>query len=497
MQTTLKLPSQMALVRRLGDRSYGEPMAWDERSEQPLPSFCDAIADEMLRASKLLDLQSVAEHEPVFVAYEQDLRFLQRRLADIVKCVENAVRFSSIRKAENELNPEKEWEKLRASIPSFGQVNMLDLPAEVAAEEPMQVLATLQSGYRNGVNLLLGRMCLWFDTLVGFEFVGQVETAGPATGRYYYYRHSLTHRTQLKEQQVDIEVTDDPEVPFGQRTTYTTLERRRYAEVHDLELHEHHIVRAKRQDIVDFEQPLPIRVRSFIDSLPAWLRPHMQIVSGTITLEKIIRRTASAKEGVEVKVLNVMKGSPVVALGTYALVGWSDDDLRADGGSWSRLQKNYREMRRKHWWRTVMAISAGSIVLVGIIGFFWNLSQEERAEDLAKYQAFVQNFNGEPRHTIKKSELISLPGGQPLVYLGLQRGGGVGARIVLATTLEKAYVEKNRSSYTLIHGYEANTYYGSVDLGTELGIPATVYVISANDEAITFVMDHPRLRYIR
>ena len=174
-----------------------------------------------------------------------------------------------------------------------------------------------------------------------------------------------------------------------------------------------------------------------------------------------------------------------MTLGNYALVGWTENDM-TDGGVRSRIQKNYERARRSHLWRIAKASSL-ALVCVLILSFFARyLVVESAVEDIAKYQSFIQAFNGAPRHTIKKDQEITLPGGQPLAYFGIQKGY-TQPRIVLATTLEKAYYAKNRDAFNLMSG--ADKCYGTVDLRTGLGIPAAIQVIDASDESITFVMD--------
>lgn len=477
----------LSLVRTLDGRVYGKKLDWDTRTEQPLPSFCQPIREDMIKASALIALRPEADRESIYGAYEHDLKFLQRRLADVVTCVENAVRHSVIRQSRNELGPDKEWDKLKKNIPSFGQINMLDLSADLAAKEPAVLLASLQSSYRSGVTLLLERMCLWFDTLVGFEFVGQVEFTSSETGRYYYYRHSLTQRTKFTEQNTDSEETHDPEVPFGERITYTTSEYRTWAEVHDLELHEHHIVRAREQPIAEFAQPLPVRVKAFVEALPTWLRLHMKVVSGTITLERIIKRKLQEKEGLEVKILNVTKGSPAVVLGHYAFVGWSDDDLRETGGTLSHLQKNYREARTKWWWGVLQWSLCVLLVVGGFAYFISHKISESNAEGAAKYQAFLGAVSGLEQYTIRKNEHVNLPDGQPLAYMGIQKSVAQN-RIALTTSVKDGWSNGNYGYYELTLSPDGMKY-GFADLAPDLRIPSIIRVINATDDTVTFVVE--------
>ncbi len=475
-----------SLVRVLSGRVYGQQLEWDTRAVQPLPAFCEPIGEEMVRASVLIALPSGSGRESIYRAYEEDLKFLQKRLSDIVACVKSAVRHSAIRQSHNELSEEKEWEKLKKNIPSFGHISMLELSADLAAQESEMLLASLQVAYRSGVKLLLERMCLWFDTLVGFEFVGQVEFTSRETGRYYYYRHSLTQRTKMNETRVDIKETDDPEVPFGQRVTYTTAEQRHWIEVHDLELHEHHIVRAREQPIADFAQPLPPRVKAFIESLPSWLRHHMTVVSGTITLERIIKRKLQEKEGLDVKILNVTKGSPAVALGNYTFVGWSDDDLR-EGRVMSHIQKNYSEVRNKGWWRFSMRALLALATVGILIGFALHTIAKSDAESAATYQKFVEEVRGQEQHTVKKNDYTVLEGEYPIAYMGRQQHDG-GYRAALTTSVRKGWEPGSYGYYQLTVGPD-RVYYGFADLAPDLRIPLVIRVVSATDESITFVVE--------
>lgn len=359
-QITTQVP---LLVRIVGSRLYGVSMDWAKRAEQAFPQFCVSIYDEMIEASALLKLGEGADHEAIYAAYAIDLKFLKRRLDDIVQMVNSAVRFSKARRTfDNQLGEDAEWQAIKNSIPGFGSMSMLSMTADMAAQESVKLLADMKQTYSSSAEELLRRMCLWLDTLTAYEFVGQVELTSPTTGRYYYYSRSVTRKTVNHEEFVEQE---DPFEPFSARTVFRRIARDYWREDHDVELHEHHIVQASRQPISDFEHRMPKRVQNFLEQTAPWLLRHMGILSGTMTMEKIIKRTARSDEG---HVDNVSVFDPAVTLGNYALVGWTEKDM-ADGGVRSRIQKNYERERNSHLWNISKRISLGVICVLSL-GFF-------------------------------------------------------------------------------------------------------------------------------
>ncbi len=470
------------LARNVGSRLYGVPMNWEQRAEQAFPQFCVSIFDEMVEASALLKLGEGADHEAIYAAYAIDLKFLKGRLADIVNMVDTAVRFSKApRTTDNQLGEDAEWKAIRNSIPGFGSMNVLSMTADMAAQEPKKFLTDMKAAYHKGTEELLHRMCLWLDTLTAYEFVGQVELTSTTTGRYYYYRRSVTKQEIGKEEFV--EPAEGSFDPFA-RQVFRKIDRTHYREDHDVELHEHDVVQVSRQKISDFEHPMPERVRNFLEQTAPWLLRHMGILSGMMISEKVIKRTARSEE-VHADKVSEFVFDPAVTLGNYALVGWTEKDM-IDGGVRSRIQKSYERARRSHLWRIAQVILAVLAVVVAAGFFVRHMINESDAKEVAKYQQFVSELNGYEQLTVKKNDYTVLLGTYPVAYMGKQQYGN-GYRIALTNSVRDGWKEGHFGYYQMDSGPD-RVNYGFADLGPALRIPLSIRVLNANDESVTFVV---------
>jgi hypothetical protein len=485
------------LMLRLFGRDFGTVMEDATRFQQPVPSFLQPIVSELKAASAILKLDIGANEDAIFDAYKHDVRFLQHRLDQLAGWVRTCIQ-ASVKSNDNyteNYRVKTGWDFVQQHIPSIAHAPLIDLPAERAALPADQLLAELKQEVVTGIDSMMKRFCLWLDLLVAKEYVGLVHFTGPTVGHYYYFRPYTTDKVAATNRN---EVEIDRSVPYGEQTTYTTIERQQWKITESVERHDHHIVKAKVNTLSDYTGLIPYRIIRALDRAPDWLRPHLRVISGDITKEVVARRIVREQEGVHERVTSVYKDSPAIALGAYAFNGWSSDDTsREESGHFSG-QKVYsaaKRVARSQTMRTFLLVFA---VIGLIVGGIWYWVHSSNVSSQASYdQYYAKVTAGSEIFTIAKEKMITLPRGEPLYYLGLASNGRDANVSTDRTTRWKAYPEQfgqpQLGNFYQVTPRESapNTYYGTVDLmDAKTGIPARMNILYADKEKMSFTIDY-------
>lgn len=475
-----------------GLRKYGAAdLKTADMYEQELPASFQSIADELLAEMQLLQLGADAGRSAIHAAYQHDIGFLNGRRCDFVAFIKAGVRASLIRAKEPgndhvsgiEQDVKSQWKLVEKAIPSAGHVPLVNFSADHAALGDAELLVHLQTEVRAAVNRLLKLVCLWFDTLVAKEFVGLVEFTSPEAARYHYFRPQVTREVVKKVDETQITV--DPTAPFGEQTTYVQSQGEIVRFTTNLERHDHDIVDARADPVEDYPDRMPHRVCEFLKETPTWLRKHLVVVSGTITLERVRRRVVHTEDVGEI-VTSVWKGSPAIALGPYAPLGWSSDDLSREPMTF--FSEKFAEPARKAARTSAIRwIIAGLAIFCLAAATIWYFVDQSRKADAAAYQAFLdEHVKGHHVVMISTREMVELPGGQPIYYLGK---GYVDGSLALTSNPDQAWKAQNRFRFDLPeNGPEGD--YGTVDLGPVMGIPALMHIINADKDGISFTIEY-------
>ncbi len=485
------------LMLRLFGRDFGTVMEDATRFQQPVPDFFQPIVNELRAASAILKLDAPATEDAIFGAYQHDVLFLQLRLAQLRAVVLDAVE-ASVKSNGNYTENDRVktgWAFVQQHIPPIADAPLIDLPAERAALPADQLLAELKEEVGTGIESMMKRFCLWLDLLVSKEYVGIVHFTGPTVGHYYYFRPYTTDKVDVTNRD---ETTVDLTVPFGEQTTYTTIEHRRYKITESVERHDHHIVKAKVNTLDDYTGVIPNRIIRVLDKAPDWLRPHLRVVSGDITKEVVARRVVREQEEVHERVTSTYKGSPAIALGSYALNGWSSDDTASEQSGFFRGQKVYSVAKRadvRHFVKVMLIIVA--VIAAGAGGIrYWMYSWAVNAQ-AAYDQYYAQVTAGNKTiYTITKEQNVALPRGEPIYFLGPQQGYNVtistdlttpwrypGAQVIGQPMAGNRYTIQPKES-------GVDTYYGTVDIGPDTGIPARLNVLYVDKTQMRFTIDY-------
>jgi hypothetical protein len=192
----------------------------------------------------------------------------------------------------------------------------------------------------------------------------------------------------------------------------------------------------------------------------------------------------------------VYKDSPAVALGSYALNGWSSDDTkREDSGVFpgSKAYVAIRHLGHAEFARSlaICAVMVGNIAVAIWCGIHaWNVSADNA------YRAYyAEHTKGKDVITITRSQMVTLPRGEPLYYLGALTSST--SLLSFSTNRSIDWRVSPHQQPQIGNWYSASiresaphTYYGTAELGALMGIPAKINVLYADKEKVQFTIDY-------
>lgn len=477
----------------LGGCQFGTGFVDENVFTHDVPEALRVLAINLNEQSMLLALQPSNELQKrqVYDAYRNDLQLLENRISDFEDCVKLAVRCATLaRRSESEEKAREEanrlWEEIKKEIPPIGKKPLLSLDHILAAKPAVEILETLKQRFEQSVSDTLRLFICWLQLLVDHEFVGLVEWSDLDVARYHYFVHD--RRYEVVKEQAGHESVVDPSKDFGEQTTITefrdqTIRTRRY-----LERHVHHIVDARIHDLIDYPAPVPARVRDFLEGIPQWLRPLLQIVSGDITTEEIIRRKTRDETSVESEITSVWKGSPAVTLGNFALIGWNDDDVRDScNGTYYACQKVRNEVMSKQVRQTtLMAVAMVTVISIVVWGIWYGVDQSH-AKAFAAQQAYAQSLGRMEIIETKRGEALPLKGEQiPICFAGIAYNHQPSSGNVLLSRVKEN--QDRLGSFSHLFSIEKgwDTSYGEIDLASQFGVFAKLHVVSITKDSIKY-----------
>ena len=329
MTTATVIPSDQTFVELKG-REYGTVSRPQERFFQELPASLVKIGESLRAESALLALvdSPVPAKEQIFNAYGKDLNLFKNRHGEFRDCLKQAVRYSVIvsAKTNQEEETDKIWENLEKEMPTIGNAPILELSYIRAPKEVSVLLAELKAEVGLGIERLLRVFAFWLQELVEAEFIGLVEWTADDVCRYHYF-HQKASMEILSGETTETH-TFDGSKPFGERNTHTTARQGEVRRSRFLVRHVHHIINARLHLVGKYKGKKPARIKGFLGAVPNWLKPHLQIVDGTITMEEQIKLKIAETTTVEEEIISVYKYSPGVLLEPFNLIGWNSDDIK-------------------------------------------------------------------------------------------------------------------------------------------------------------------------
>lgn len=478
MHTATKAIPSDQIEATLEGRMFGMGSVGNETYQQETPEALRVLAIQLKEQSQLLSLAANRELEKrrVYDAYKHDLQLLRERVTGFENCVKEATRASIVATKEvtwdqARSQTKKLWEQLKGEIPSVGRQPLLLLDHQLAAQPAADILSTLQKRFEQGVDKVLLLVTCWLHLLVEHELVGLVEWTDYDVARYHYFVHDQRQETLKEERRQTVDV--DESQPLGQQTTYATVRDRTVRTQRYLERHVHHIVDAAVHDLETYPRRVPARVAEFLNTgVPDWLRPLLQIVSGEITTEEIIRRKTNDQTAVESTIESVIKSSPAVTIGNFALVGWSSDDLCGGDAKFYQCQdarvKEHQQMLRTAAWGTPVV----AFIIVAVAGLIILGINSYKASCQERHDAYVAGLGNVAIHETLQGNSLQISGVRvPIVFSGIQ----VPSNDISFAQHNDPGGDERLSAFRT---YRLPDNYGDIDLGPDFGVLARVHIIS-------------------
>lgn len=480
----------------LAGREFGTTTSPETKfSGEPLEVFRELIP-QLKGQSRLLAMKlGEASRDQIFDARAYDLALLEGAYREFGDCVRSAIKQSIIGASESTEAATKKvdstWVALCTQVPAMGRAPLVALPHTRAALPETELLTELQQEFVRSIGQLLQLFSFWLQALVEKEFIGLVEWTSVDVCRYHYFRREQADKVKGKWHTTEHDF--DSARPEGTRNIYTTTEHRTIQRSQFLERHVHHIVRALPHAPSRYSKAMPVRVARFLESVPSWLMPHLNIVEGTITMEEVLRRKTGDETISETEVISVEKYSPTVALGPYSLLGWSADDLKGETAHW-RGQAVVATIRKKERNQTFRI--AATLVTLAALAIFGIVSsvRSSNAKSVARYEAYIAPFaQSEVRSAGVGDTIIFLPSQARVRYAGRAVWGSTN-QIVVTVDGEMTQGFNSTSSWPTKHYFSAperigGKLYGSLNLAPELGIYAKLHVLVATQDSIRYVVE--------
>ncbi len=450
----------------------------------------------------------------VWEAYGHDLKLLQRYRSEFEECMRAAVRCSvAVKdKTKTEEKAERTYSMLVGRIPALGKVPLLELSHIRAAKPPATQLYELCEEFRAGVQRLLNLFGYWLQMLVEAELFGLADWSATDVCRYHYFRHEITETTLAKKTTVTkVQASEDR---VWNKITELTMQQ--VSQVLFQERHIHTIVAAQTWDFQNYPRQVPGRVAEFLSAVPVWLRPHIKIADGQMTMEEVVRMDVD-RQVVELTTLaDRYEYEPGVLLGNYAATGWNLVDMKTDTPAHydgqicdqERLLKQARVKEKKKRFSMLVQPLIASAILALVLLLGWNIYrwwQVQGAITAAAYQKYVQVHQSEARYERPLNTVFPV-GDRPLLKISIRGNelspqsfvlaqldgvklkrpiGYVGGAAPVDSLFEDAPVWEDM----VVPKQGPNGYYGDVDLGPQFGLYYWVHVLSLDREKIVYTLE--------
>ena len=479
-------------------RTYGIKAPERKKFFEEIPEFLLPIGTEITEQSQLLKLApATAGKQAIYDAHTADLKLLKRYEAEFEAFLHAAVKASIEIKdpaqrayANHNSTPEsrvkKVWKELLGRIPPVAKLPLLELDCYRAAKDASVMLSELQADFPQSAERLLRRFALLLHLFCERDLIGLIEWTAEDVCRYHYFRQPQSR--EVLDRRTEQSYSHHPERALGERNELKEkdVETTRVTRVE--ERHVHHVVNARSFPLTDYPDKVPASAAVLINSAPAWLKQHLSIVGGTITLQEIVRTQLSQEVKDEVIRESVTKGSPAAVLGDFNFFGWSSDDLRGKtayyAGQTTGILAEKKEDRYTH--AVLLLATAFCLALISGLIYWQQVSSAAQAKRQAAYTAQVQS----PTYTVERGDRLRLPG----FDFNVMFYGGRNNRGFQFTLLPREgghdYENQFERSNPQIRGESVfvrlEDYVGDVDLGQHFGIPIILQVVKIDTDSITY-----------
>src|SRR5262249_9992907 len=229
-------------------------------------------------------------------------------------------------------------EKLACRTP-----HLKPLPANLNQLPPAECYEVIAALCREGIAELVASLVSMLDSGVAQGLLGRITWTGPRTCSYTFGRWVIVVEDVKKELRNGSETG-------ARRNPY------RHAE------HLHEVIGATENRDIPPGLYIPQRVGEGLHMVPGWLRPHLRIITGTQTRERIVERDTHSERWQHttprprVVERTSRRWDPAIVLGEVVLSGWGLLDSRREAES--PVAPQGRPLGGEPWWKRLLSLFA-------------------------------------------------------------------------------------------------------------------------------------------
>lgn len=296
--------------------------------------FREALRARLFRPSQLLLMrpEGTLQKSASLDAYLADCRQVESLVSDLRTFLTAAVRAGMVvQRPGADVTAlaqarERKWTMVQRALPPLvrNRAPHFVLDAETAGDPSAAELhLLLQEDFLGRARGVAADFFQTIARLYECGFLGLVRWTDRAQALcyYYYVLHGVEEQVGRKRRTTRIAETARGRVE-------QTVEHRLVHGTHYLEYHRHDLYRARIQGVSSYRKELPVRHADFLDAVPTWMLPHLEIVDGDIFRERIIRWDEQETEHPESDMVSETPlYSPAITIGSWVFAGWNGRDL--------------------------------------------------------------------------------------------------------------------------------------------------------------------------
>jgi hypothetical protein len=228
-------------------------------------------------------------------------------------------------------------------------------------QSPEVIRAALDAELRQYVKAFVNRIFQALAKLVDQQIAGLVEWWPENFCNYHYFRQTIQQENEGASTTITDSYSMGPrpavDTPTGRAiigTRRTKKIKGKGRNVHELERHEHMVINAVRTSLENSAVVMIPPAAELVKSIPAWLRPFVEVVDGTLYWERVIPKERSishwedATETREPILASPIerprfKWDPAICIGSFVLFGWGPREIEAEQ---ARLQDAQRQKKQ-------------------------------------------------------------------------------------------------------------------------------------------------------
>ncbi|MCY2994770.1 MAG: hypothetical protein NTY19_43950 [Planctomycetota bacterium] len=217
--------------------------------------------------------------------------------------------------------------------------NILDGPL---VSQPVSIIRSrLETALADAVSEFVKQFSELLAKLVERQLFGLVEWLPNQCCCYHFFKSVVIQENEGASRRIVSEEWFDGGAQPDSETRPDTLGKRTIEETrghgthaHRFARHEHALMNAVHTTIRNSRVVMPPQVARFVDRVPEWLYPFVEVIDGDIVRERIIEQDIKVENWADVSVYDepISGRDPGVVVGPYVLTGWGPREVQQEQG---------------------------------------------------------------------------------------------------------------------------------------------------------------------